>query len=430
VSVVYEFGAFTLDLKRGTLVSAADGRVVSLPAAAFETLAYLVERAGEVVDKSALLRAVWPSVNVEENNLAQSISVLRRALGDRPSDHRFIATVPNRGYRFVATVARRTPAASPSGDPRAWQGYVTGLAALTRPGSGNLENALRAFHEAVTRDPTFALAHVRLAHCYALLSVFGVDGPDEVLPKARACALRALEVSPDLAEAHAQLAHIEILSDFDWESAERGFQRALELNPRLALAHHYMGLSLLGQGKIEAALASVRRAQEIEPLALIFSANIGMIYYYARRYEEAIVQLQATLASDDGFDHARSFLGRTYLRLGNTRKAIEQFARCTSVTFGSVADLPSAYALGGRRREALAALQHLHERSRHRYVSLYDVAIIYAALGDTEGALRSLERARELPFVVIDPAFDALRSERRFQAIVARVARGTSQVEV
>ena len=167
----------------------------------------------------------------------------------------------------------------------------------------------------------------------------------------------------------------------------------------------------------------MRRAQEIEPLAVIFSANIGMIYYYARKYDEAIAQLQATLASDDGFDHARSFLGRTYLRLGHTQKAIEQFARCTSVTFGCVADLPSAYALGGRRREALAALQHLHEQSRDRYVSLYDVAIIYAALGDTEGALGSLERARELPFVAIDPAFDALRSERRFQAIVARVAR-------
>ena len=90
------------------------------------------------------------------------------------------------------------------------------------------------------------------------------------------------------------------------------------------------------------------------------------------------------------------------------------------MTFGSVAYLPSSYALGGRRRKALAALQHLRERSRHCYVSLYDVAIIYAALGDTEGALRSLERARELSFVVIDPAFDALRSERRFQAIVAR----------
>jgi hypothetical protein len=106
------------------------------------------------------------------------------------------------------------------------------------------------------------------------------------------------------------------------------------------------------------------------------------------------------------------------------RKAIEQFKRCTTVTFGSVADLPAAYALHGRHHEARAALQQLLDRSRHRYVSLYDVAIVYAALDDVEAALTSLERARDLAFVVVDPAFDALRSEPRFQQIVARTIRG------
>ena len=170
----------------------------------------------------------------------------------------------------------------------------------------------------------------------------------------------------------------------------------------------------------------MRRAQALEPLALIFSANIGMIHYYARRYDDAIAQLQATLATDSGFDHARAYLGRTYLRLGETRKAIEQFERCTNVTFGSVADLPAAYALGGRRDESRAALEQLLDRSRHRYVSLYDIAIVYAALDDVEQALTSLEHARELPFVVLDPAFDALRCEPRFQHIVARVVGGNS----
>ena len=422
---VYEFGTFALDVGRRVLLSPAHGEV-PLPAAAFDTLACLVEHGGDVVDKAALLQAVWPGVNVEENNLAHSVSVLRRALGERPGDDRFIATVPNRGYRFVAKVVSRATASKLSADARAYQAYVTGLSALTRPGGGNLQCALRAFEDAVDRDPDFALAYVRLAHCYALLSVFGVEGPDQALPKARASVMRALELAPDLAEAHAQFAHVEALFSFDWVASERSFHRALELDPHLALAYHHMGVVQLAQGRIDDALASVRRAQALEPLALIFSANIGMIHYYARRYDDAIAQLQATLATDSGFDHARAYLGRTYLRLGETRKAIEQFERCTNVTFGSVADLPAAYALGGRRDESRAALEQLLDRSRHRYVSLYDIAIVYAALDDVEQALTSLEHARELPFVVLDPAFDALRCEPRFQHIVARVVGGNS----
>jgi DNA-binding winged helix-turn-helix (wHTH) protein/Flp pilus assembly protein TadD len=425
LTVVHEFGTFALDVGRRALLSTTYGEV-PLPAAAFDTLAYLVEHAGDIVDKSTLLHAVWPGVHIEENNLAQSISVLRRVLGERPGDDRFIATVPNRGYRFVATVAPRVPPSKRSADARAYRAYVTGLSALTRPGGNSLKCALRAFEEAIVRDPNFALAYVRLAHCFALLSVFGVEGPDEALPKARASVLRALELAPDLAEAHAQFAHIEGLFSLDWVASEREFQRALELDPHLALAHHYMGLVSLAQGEIADALSAVQRAQGLEPLALVFSANIGMIYYYARRYDEAVAQLQGTLAIDPGFDHARAYLGRTYLRLGETQKAIEQFKRCRNVTIGSVADLPAAYALHGRHHEARTALQQLLDLSRHRYVSLYDVAIVHAALDDVEGALTSLEHARELPFVVVDPAFDALRSEPRFQQIVARVVGGNS----
>jgi len=420
--VVYEFDTFALDVDRRALLSSTHGEV-PIPAAAFDTLAYLVGHAGDIIDKSTLLLAVWPGVSVEENNLAQSISILRRVLGERPGDDRFIATVPNRGYRFVATVAPRVPRSKRSADARAYQAYVTGLSAVTRPGGNSLECALRAFEEAVARDPNFALAYVRLAHCYALLSVFGVEGPDEALPKARASAMRALELAPDLAEAHAQFAHIGLFS-LDWVTSEREFQRALELDPHLALAHHYMGLMRLAQGEIADALRAMQRAQALEPLALIFSANVGMTYYYARRYDEAVAQLRATLETDPGFDHARAYLGRTYLRLGETQKAIEQFKRCTNVTFGSVADLPAAYALQGRHHEARTALQQLLDVSRHRYVSLYDVAIVYAALDDVEGALTSLEHARELAFVAVEPAFDALRSEPRFQQIVARVVRG------
>jgi Tfp pilus assembly protein PilF len=205
-----------------------------------------------------------------------------------------------------------------------------------------------------------------------------------------------------------------------WSEARRGIERALQINPRLAVAHHYMGLWLLAKGEFDGALASVRRAQAIEPLALIFSANIGMIYYYARRYEDATAQLQATLAMDSNFDHARSFLGRTYLRLGETERAIEEFQRRRGITMGGVADVAAAHALAGYREEALAALQRLREAAAERYVSGYDVATVYAALGDINGALDALEHSSELPFVELDPALDVLRGEPRFQRIAAR----------
>src|SRR5882672_4286795 len=197
-SCVYEFAGFTLDARRRLLLSRADGQAVPLPTTAFDTLLYLVEHAGKLVEKSALMRAVWPHVTVEENSLSQSISVLRRALGEAPSEHRFVVTVPGRGYRFIAEVTadgangRRGESEIALPDPNAFQLYVTGWWALTRPGGGNLEDALQRLEQAVARDPNFALAHVCIADCCAMLGVHGGRRPHEVFPKARAAVSRAL----------------------------------------------------------------------------------------------------------------------------------------------------------------------------------------------------------------------------------------------
>ncbi|HYR84898.1 MAG TPA: tetratricopeptide repeat protein [Terriglobia bacterium] len=312
----------------------------------------------------------------------------------------------------------------PTRDPLAYQAYVTGWSALTRPGSHSLEVALRALNEAVTRDPAFALAHARLCHCYTLLGLFGIQAPHDVFPKAHAAILKALDLDPELAEAHAHLGHIRALYYFDDKGSERALQRAMQINPRSSLVHHYVGLRLLTKGQIDDALAAVRRAQTIEPLAPIFSANIGMIYYYGRRYDEAVMQLQATLEMDPGFDHARSVLGRTYLRLGDNRRAIEEFKRRRTITIGSVADLPAAHALAGHRDKTIAELRHLLATARKRYVSPYDLATIYAALDDTHRAIDWLARAVEIrdptiPLLPIDPALDSLRADPRFIDLVA-----------
>ena len=526
------------------------------------------------------MQAVWPDVQVDENGLSQCISALRRILGEDPKAHRFIATVPGRGYRFLAEVipdgnaprsaaamgadsAVRTatrsvavlpfkplgpdgPVASlelgmtdalimrigelrdldvrplssvrryagldqdpleagralgvhvvldgsvqrhegrlrasvrlldvatgcqrwadrfdehfsdifavqdriaervagavlsrlteadqerlrkhPTEDPEAYQLYVTGWSALTRPGGGNLREALRDLEAATTRDPGFALAFVCVADCYALLGVFGLEAPHSVFPAARAAVTRALELDDRLAEAHAELGHIHTVYDLDWPRADAAYQRALDINPHSAMTHHYIGLQMLAHGRTDDALVSIRRAQALEPLAANMNANIGMVHYYAERYDAAIAQLEATLQLDPSFDHARSFLGRALLGLGECDRAIEQFQRRSGVTIGCNADLPAALALGGRRREATVELNRLLRDSKTRYVSAFEIATIYAAMRQPEQALDWLERAvdersQPINFLQLDPAFAGLRRSQRFLRLLKRLHR-------
>jgi DNA-binding winged helix-turn-helix (wHTH) protein/Tfp pilus assembly protein PilF len=424
---VYVFAGFRLDARRRLLLSRSDGQPVALPTTSFDALLYLVEHAGELVEKPALMQAVWPHVNVEENSLSQSISALRRALSEAPSEHRFVVTVPGRGYRFIAEVATddtdgaRAETAIASSDPNAFQLYVTGWWALTRPGVGNLEGALQHLEQATARDPNFALAHACIASCYVMLGIHGLRPPHEVFPNARAAVLRALEIDADLAEAHAELSEIHTLYDFDTKRAQAALRRAFEINPRSFQAHRYHGLQLLARGEFDLALAALRRAQSIEPLAVHVNGNIGMVLYFQRRYAEAITQCEMTLKLDGSFDVPRSVLGRSLLRLGEFDRAIQEFEARTAKTPNAAADLAAAYALSGRTGEAKAALEELLRRSEHRYVSPFDVAMVYAAFGDDDGVLDWLERAieqRAYNFVKVDPLYHRLHGTPRFTRLL------------
>jgi TolB-like protein len=578
-AAIYEFGAFRLDARRRLLLSRVTGHTIPLTTKAMDTLVQLVERAGDVVDKSVLLSAVWPNVRVEENSLSQCISALRRALGEDPSDHHFIVTAPGRGYRFIAEVmtvegpasenqatpsvlaakdsetrsiavlpfkplsmsekyeslalgmtdalisrlggvhgvtvsplssvrtygashqdptaageelgvdsvldgsiqtagdrirvsarlinvkdrrqlwadhfdqdftnifdiqdaiAERAAAAlvneltsvdrnrlrrRPTQNAQAYQLYVTGWSGLTRPSCAALEKAFGYLEQAVARDPSFALAYACLADCYAVYSVFGGGAPHDIFPKALVAIGRALELDPNLAEAHAELGHIRMVYDLDLKSAETSFARALRINPASTMAHHYMGLMHIARGNLTEALANIQRAQALEPLALNFNANIGMVLYYSRRYEEAIAQLEITLGMEAGFDHARSILGRAYLRLGKPDRAMEEFGRRHSTTIGSAADLPAALAFSGKIAEATVELNKLIAAEKTRYVAAYDIATIWAALENKTEAFSWLEkaidqRAQPINFLGVDPAFDGLRADPRFAQTLKRL---------
>jgi DNA-binding winged helix-turn-helix (wHTH) protein/predicted negative regulator of RcsB-dependent stress response len=421
-------GDFRIDLRRRRLLSARTGEAVRLGSRAFETLAHLAGRPGILVSKAELKAAVWPDVTVEDNSVSQCIAALRRALGEGPGQNRYIATEPGRGYRFIAAEAGSPAAAHglESANAEAFQAYVTGYSALTRPGGGNLQRGVAELERAVRLDTGFALALVYLANGYVLLGVYGVTPPREIEAKAQAAVARALALAPDFAEAHAVAGHIRMVFDLDPPAAEAAFARALALDPKSLLGRHFMGLLCTITGRFDEALHHLRLAQAQDPLALGISANIGQAHYYARRYHEAIAQLERTLELDPNFGHAQSVLGRCYLRLGDYDRALEVFGARTGRTVASDGDIPSALALSGRTAQARAGLAALIAESAGRYVSAYDLARIHMALGERDAALSALETAvaqsaQPVSFVRHEAAFDALHGEPRFEQILRRL---------
>lgn len=303
---------------------------------------------------------------------------------------------------------------------------MSGWFQRSRTDADGFMRSIDFFNQAIARDPNYPLPYVGLADSYAMLAVFGVLAPKDAFPPALAAANKALELDSDLGEAHASLAHIKIQYEHDYETARREYQRALSIAPRYAVAHMWYGLFLAWSGDFDQALASLHHAQQLEPLQLGTSANIGMILYFSRRYDAAIEHLHRVLDTAPGLDHARSWLGRAYMRKGDYEPAIREFQKRKSLSVQSYSDLAAAYALAGRRQEALAELERLMKLSRERYVSAYDIAIIHVSLGNSNEAFAWLDRAieeRAMPLVALrfDPAFDQVRDDPRMTSVMARL---------
>ena len=198
------------------------------------------------------------------------------------------------------------------------------------------------------------------------------------------------------------------------------------MKPNYVNAHHFYALYLSIVGRFDEGIEEIKRAQELEPSSLFIHTNVGTILYLARRYDEAINQLKSVLEMNPHFDFARSVLGLAYLQKGMVEQAIAEFQKRTTANTGSVADLGQAYALSGRRSEALREIDKLQELSKQRYVAPYYLALIYASLGEKGNALDWLERdyedrSTQLIWIKADPRLDNLRSEPRFKAVVNRM---------
>jgi eukaryotic-like serine/threonine-protein kinase len=268
-----------------------------------------------------------------------------------------------------------------------------------------------------------------LADSYIILANWRYAPPAESYAKAKAAALRALELDNRLPEALTSLAYTTLLYERDWKTSESRFQQALALNPNYASAHHFYSICLLTAGRQSEAVAEIKRAQELDPLSLIISSVQGWIYYQGREFNLAVDQFTRALEMDPKYVPALLDLGATYLRIGEYSKAIAKFEEAKAVageTGRILADLAQAYAIAGRRSEALKILRRLESLSKAGFVSTWDLALVHAALADKSETIELLQKAADerVGWVIllgVDPALDSLRSEPAFQRLKQRV---------
>jgi DNA-binding winged helix-turn-helix (wHTH) protein/tetratricopeptide (TPR) repeat protein len=582
----YRFGPYCLDPVRRFLTRG--DQPVPLPPKALDLLLTFVQNSGTVLDKDELMKTLWPGTAVEAGNLSQTVFMLRKALGERPDEHRYVVTIPGVGYQFAAPVERDVDAPerdvvresigvagdrairsiavlpfielAPGGDEylelgltdalitklgsvrqvavrpttavlkyrglrlegnnqmnaarelrvdavvngtiqrsddrirvgvhvhrvsdgatlwagridekltdlftvedsvadqvtraltlalseeerqglarrhtvntQAYHAYLKGRFFWNKRTEEGLKKGIARFEQAIALDPTYAAAYVGVADCYNLLSAYGALAPGQGYPRARAAALKALEIDEGFAEAHTSLAYATLHYYGDWTSAGREFRRALELNPNYATAHQWYAGYLAALGRFSESIAEVEHALDLDPLSMAISADVGWLLFFARQHERAVDQLLRTIEMDPNFALAHWLLGLNYEQQGRFDEARAQFETASALSQEMPFALASlAHVLAqSDRRAAAAILETLIRLSERRYISAHSIATIHAGLGKHAEALDWLEKACEersnwVTYLHVDPRFDNLRSDPRFQAIVRRVGPPTT----
>jgi TolB-like protein/Tfp pilus assembly protein PilF len=297
-------------------------------------------------------------------------------------------------------------------------------------GKRNPESIMRSieyFNQAIEKDPSFALAYSGLADAYVVPAA-GME-PRDVMPKAKAAATRALEIDNTLAEAHTSLARVLQSYDWNWAQAEKEYKRAMELDPRYPLAHQWYGGYLERTGRLDESLAERRIALELDPLSASTNFELGLGYFYSRDYDRAIQQLQKALELEPGLPAALSLQIISYAQKGQYDLAIAKVQEIQESNIPATAG--QVYALAGRRDDAKRMLvelerRYLERRSGRDYVAATTPAVIYASLDERDKAIEWLEkgyedRAFQMQFLKVDPRWDKLRDDPRFQELLKKV---------
>ena len=322
--------------------------------------------------------------------------------------------------------AARALAKKPTENPEAHRLYLLGRYEFGKYSEAGWTSSIRHYEQALKLDPNYALAYCGLADTYAYMG--GVVMPSkEAVVKEKEFAQRALQLEPQLAEAHLSLA-CALAGAFDWRNAQVEFDRAIELNPNLAWAYEIYAWFLGGLGLLDGAIAKDKKAIELDPLNSFFQAALAYFLYHARRYDDAIVQARETLKLDPASTLAHHLLGCCLLWKGDTAGAIAEFQRSKIMVTGAWYQglLGYAYAISGDRPKAEQILRELEEMAKRQYVNSTAFADIHLGLGEREKALDWLEIAYENHesacwYLKVDPIYDSVRNEPRFQAILKKI---------
>ncbi|MFN0278424.1 MAG: winged helix-turn-helix domain-containing protein [Pyrinomonadaceae bacterium] len=491
----YEFSGFRLDAHKLRLNYKE--HLVELPPKSLEALKLLLESNGETVTREDLLTKLWGDTFVEEANLTVAISRLRKALASFNGGETFIQTIPRRGYRFVGD-ARETieikaqpvvienarPQAETNGNhaailpsptpalptpvdqtashskSRVWfmvlalisvgllAAFALWNAQADRPGSSIPEAneafvagdtllkkrspcpSIPYFREAVARDPNFGRAYASLAAAQAMCGF--LDGIDDNIEK-------ALTLDPRSAEAHATNGFLRTFVHWDWDGAERSLRRALELNPDLAMAHHWLGVVLSIRGQLSEAAGEMKRAIDLDPQSPLYHADLCQIYYFVRAYDYALDHCGRAQGIDPNFGFTNVYLRDIHMALGDEKTASEYEIK---LQYKGISDSPKSTERQILELEGLQAyrryrldklLKQWHDsqvKPEDRHHTRANIANLYAATGDKENALTWLDAAVSeskglggfgLPFIGVDPIYDILRGDPRFEHILAKM---------
>ncbi len=317
----------------------------------------------------------------------------------------------------------------PTDDVQAYQLFLLGKHCLSRWTNEGIEQGLKHLEQAIARDPNYALAYATITHAYTEmgLGVAGALSPDEAFRRAKAAAKRALEIDPGLAEAHAMLAFLRFVCDYDWAGAEEEFKRAIELNPNSGDTYDSYGLMLSALERYDEAIEMQQRANELDPLA--HRQDVATTLLRAGRYDEALRHITRVVEIDPHFAMAHGTLGWASLFAGMPDQGIAALQKALSLAPEStlyLAQLGEAFALIGRTEEARGVLRQLEELSAQRYVSPYHFAYVHTGLGEHDRAMDWLERAYEeraggIFGVKGSFLFTPLRSHARFQALLRKM---------
>ncbi len=323
-------------------------------------------------------------------------------------------------------------------DAKAYEAYLRGRYHWNTFTETSLAQAFVAYHEAITHDPDYALAHAGIADYYIWLGIFGVLPPRETYQPAIQSALRAVEIDAALPEGHAALGFARLLGEYDWAQGERDIRRALFLNPNYAVAHNWLAILLFTATRFDEGIEHARRAVALDPLTYQNYRTLSTGFYFARRFAESLAETDRTIEKFPhyGVVHAtRSWalraLGRTADAVESSRKAVAVASGATYVAF----NLAQSLAADGRREEALETVKKIETNEKAQYVSDYQIAVVYCYLNETEKALDALEAALAdgegwLVWLAVEPALDVLRGESRFVEILRRVQSSKSSAQV